>query len=146
MRLNSRHLTSIEYGSDVRDSEGKRVTLHRGVNTITDEDASFLRASPSFQKHSRAGMFVELPAEDVKQPEQVEQPAPPAPSVDPRARKPKESVATYAARMKLLDDEAAAADAEFFTAYDAMTPEEQTAMYGTLTPEEKALIDGRAKV
>ena len=103
MRLNSRHnFASIAYGSDVPGNDGRRVTLVRGDNTVSDEDFAFLQKSPSFQKHAKAGMFVELPPEA---PAPVV--APPEPAPDARARKSGESDKAYNARMRKLDDEEA---------------------------------------
>jgi flavin-dependent dehydrogenase len=68
---------------------------------------------------------------------------------DPRARKAKESDKSYAARMAKLDEETAKADEKaernrvFLETFNAMTDEEKTAMFPTLTDEEKALIDGQ---
>lgn len=156
MRLNSRHLSAIEYGSDVEGNEGKRVTLRRGENKLSDEDFAFLRASPSFQKHARAGMFVELKDPP---PPAVAPPATPAPG-DARARKSGESDKAYKARMAAMDkaeadrvaaDEAdaakkATADKELLDAYNALEGDDaKAALYGMLTDEQKALIDGQAK-
>ena len=158
MRLNSRHLAAVEYGSDVEGNDGKRVTLRRGVNELSDEDFSFLNASPSFRKHAKAGTFVVL--EDPPAPSPVvAPPATPAPGSE-RDRKPGEGDKAYAKRMAALDDaeakrvaaekadadKKAAANKELLDAYNALPDEAtKTAMYGTLTDEQKALIDGQAK-
>lgn len=157
--LVSNHLTAIAYGADVPHNDlGKVVVVKPGRQHVTHEDAAFLSESPSFDKHARSGAFRFVHDE---KPEPVVEAAPPltppptgtstAGNEDPRARKPKESDKSYAARMAKLDEDNAAADekarkdAEFLATYGAMTDEEKAAVYPTLTDAEKALIDGSVK-
>lgn len=155
MRLNCRHLAPVEYGSDVGDNGGKRVTLRRGINVISDNDMAFLRASPSFRKHANAGTFVELPNEAPK----TVVPATPAAPLGERDRRPGESDKVYGKRIAALNaaeadrraqaetDAAkkAAADAEFLKTYNDLDDATKEAMAPSLTAEQKALIDGQAK-
>lgn len=130
-RFVSRHATAISYSG---------VVLRPGENVVSDDDAAKLGKDANFRRHYDDDLI-----------RYIRDDAPSAPP-DPRARKPKESDKAYAARMALLDEEAAAADAKaeaaktFLAAYDDMTPDERAAMYETLSTEEKALVDAQAAV
>ena len=113
-----------------------KVTLKPGVNTVAAEAMAILQKDVAFLGHVAKG-FISIVEDDVVDPVAEE--------LDPRAKLAGEKPKDYAARMAALDAAEATAtnDAAFLAGWDAMSPEDKTAMEATLTDHEKELLAAR---
>lgn len=133
--VKSNSATKIAYG------EPPVVFAAFETKTLADEDWDRLTAKAgddtdtAFSRHLKNGSLTDVPQQAAVE----AKPAPVTPFADdPRKQRTGEKKAAYEARLAALD--AADAEAKFVTDFLALTPEEQEAMSGTLTDEQKAAI------
>lgn len=135
--IHSRIDTDVAYRLDANATE--TFVIHFRRNEVTPDILEKLKNDNNFAGHVDAGFLIIEENQDAP-PAVAPDASAPAPAVDPRAMLPNEKKKDYNARMLALD-EAEKDSAKFVADFRAMTQDEQDAMYGTLTPDEKALID-----